>query len=181
MANSAQSPARGPDVPRDPSPSQRRGACGHLMAIFDAHQRCARCREAGKGQDLCVLGKECHICSHFTPSQKQQLATPRYRERKEQAKKKKETDVVVNPSQVTVLGPNPEDPSTPAKKDKGKGKKSKEPVSDKPTPTRLTASELAEPVTQQDFVLMGETMKSTIMEDLMAAQDKASEATRTQM
>ena len=89
MADFVKSPPHGSsDASKDPSPSQCRGACGHLMAIFDAHQRCARCREGGKGQDLCVQGKECHICAHLTPSQKQQLATPRYRERKDWLKRR---------------------------------------------------------------------------------------------
>ena len=36
------------------SPGQRRGKCGHAMALFDTHTHCARCREKGKGQDFCV-------------------------------------------------------------------------------------------------------------------------------
>ena len=36
------------------SPSQRRGSCGHMMAGFDFHTVCARCRDKKKGQDPCV-------------------------------------------------------------------------------------------------------------------------------
>ena len=36
------------------SPGQRRGKCGHAIALFDTHTHCARCREKGKGQDFCV-------------------------------------------------------------------------------------------------------------------------------
>ena len=36
---------------------QRRGACGHIMAAFDLHERCARCREKKLGEDPCVKDK----------------------------------------------------------------------------------------------------------------------------
>ena len=36
---------------------QHRGACGHVMAAFDLHERCARCREKKIGEDPCVKGK----------------------------------------------------------------------------------------------------------------------------
>ena len=36
------------------SPGQRRGTCGHAMALFDTHTKCARCRDKGLGQDACV-------------------------------------------------------------------------------------------------------------------------------
>ena len=46
-------------------PSQRRGGCGHMMAGFDLHSVCARCRDKKKGQDPCVEkpGSDCHHCN----------------------------------------------------------------------------------------------------------------------
>ena len=67
------------------SPGIRRGTCGHAMALFDLHTKCARCREKGVGTDPCVEKKPCEICDGFTSEQKKQLATPTYR--KEHQKK----------------------------------------------------------------------------------------------
>ena len=67
------------------SPGQKRGTCGHIMAVFDGHLKCARCRDKGVGDDLCVL-KDCSICKRFTPEQLLQLATPTYRDRKNRDK-----------------------------------------------------------------------------------------------
>ena len=36
---------------------QYRGLCGHIMAIFDLHDKCARCSEKLIGEDNCVLDK----------------------------------------------------------------------------------------------------------------------------
>ena len=47
------------------SPGQRRGTCGHAMALFDSHTKCARCREKGVGSDGCVEKKPCSICDGF--------------------------------------------------------------------------------------------------------------------
>ena len=68
-------------------PGQKRGTCGHIMARFDGHLKCARCRDKGVGEDKCVLKKDCPICKSFTPEQEQQRATPTYRERKSKDKK----------------------------------------------------------------------------------------------
>ena len=38
---------------------QRRGTCGHAMAAFDLHEKCARCREKKIGEDQCVKGLSC--------------------------------------------------------------------------------------------------------------------------
>ena len=40
---------------------QRRGLCGHIMASFDLHKRCARCRDKGIGDDDCVAKRSCVI------------------------------------------------------------------------------------------------------------------------
>ena len=69
------------------SPGQRRGSCGHVMALFDLHTKCACCREKGIGGDNCVAKKPCSICDSLT-DQKAQLATPKYRESKESGQKK---------------------------------------------------------------------------------------------
>ena len=86
------------------SPGQRRGSCGHVMALFDMHTKCARCREKGIGGDDCVAKKPCSICDSFTEAQKTQLATPKYRERKESGQKKNPSPTHVAASDVTVLG-----------------------------------------------------------------------------
>ena len=51
------------------SPGQKRGTCGHVMAVFDGHLKCARCRDKGVGEDNYVLKKDCPICQAFTPEQ----------------------------------------------------------------------------------------------------------------
>ena len=40
------------------SPGQKRGTCGHIMASFDGHMKCARCWDKGVGEDYCVLKKD---------------------------------------------------------------------------------------------------------------------------
>ena len=73
------------------------------MASFDTHVRCARCREKGSGSDPCVQGKDdCTACLMLTPKQRKQLATPTYKLRKE--KKSSKSDVLIDPSQVSVIG-----------------------------------------------------------------------------
>ena len=76
---------------------QRRGVCGHIMASFDLHKHCARCRDKGIGDDDCVAKKSCVICDGFTDTQKDMLATPMYKIRKDKA------GVLVSPDQVTVI------------------------------------------------------------------------------
>ena len=90
------------------SPGQRRGSCGHAMAGFDSHSKCARCRDKGLGDDPCILKKECVICKGFTPEQTLQLATPTYRDRKEKKTTSNSTTsstpTLVDPAHVSVLG-----------------------------------------------------------------------------
>ena len=85
------------------SPGQRRGTCGHAMALFDSHTKCARCREKGVGSDTCVEKKPCSSCDGFSEELKQQLSTPKYRVRRE-LQKKTDSSSHVNASEVTVLG-----------------------------------------------------------------------------
>ena len=92
------------------SPGQKRGSCGHVMALFDNHQKCARCRDKGVGDNHCVKKLDCQICKSFTPAQIHQLATPTYKERKERSEQKRAegnastTPTLVDPSEVTLLG-----------------------------------------------------------------------------
>ena len=85
-------------------PGQRRGSCGHAMALFDSHTKCACCHENGIGKDACVEKKPCTICDSFSEEQRRQLATPTYRVRKELQKKTSSPSQVVDPADVTVLG-----------------------------------------------------------------------------
>ena len=82
------------------SPGQRRGSCGHVMAGFDLHKKCARCRDKKMGDDPCVKGQRCDLCDSFSDSQKGMLATPQY-----QIRKDKKAGTLVSPSKVTVVGP----------------------------------------------------------------------------
>ena len=89
------------------SPGQKQGTCGHAMAGFDGHSKCARCRNKGVGNDPCVLKKDCGVCKGFTPEQVQQLATPTYRDRKNKEKKataSSSAPTLVDPAHVSVLG-----------------------------------------------------------------------------
>ena len=61
------------------SPSQCRGSCGHMMAGFDTHKKCVRCRDKGIGDDPCVLKEICGICDLFTDTQRSMLSTPHTR------------------------------------------------------------------------------------------------------
>ena len=67
------------------------------MASFDLHDKCARCRDKLIGKDDCVLDKPCSICDSFSDSQKDALATPVYRIRKD-----KKAGILVSPKDVTV-------------------------------------------------------------------------------
>ena len=100
------------------SPSQRRGGCGHMMAGFDPHTVCARCRDKKKGTDPCVEkeGASCRHCNALTPEQLAQLSTPSYKIKKEKRDMKSSTPsknpitddtlspTLVDPSLVTVMG-----------------------------------------------------------------------------
>ena len=93
------------------SPGQKRGTCGHVMAVFDNHKKCARCRDKRVGDDPCVKKQECKICQALTPVQLKQLSTPTYQSRKERELKKSSSDsparatpTLVDPADVSVLG-----------------------------------------------------------------------------
>ena len=82
------------------SPGQRKGACGHIMASFDQHSRCACCRDKGHGDDACVKKLPFKFCELLTPEQVVQLSSPTYKLRKD---RKQERESLVDPSSVTVL------------------------------------------------------------------------------
>ena len=109
------------------SPGQKRGTCGHVMAVFDNHKKCASCRDKGVGDDPCVKKQECKICQAITPAQLKQLSTPTYQSRKERELKKSSSDspasatpTLVDPADVSVLGwvHKESDGSSPASKKK---------------------------------------------------------------
>ena len=77
---------------------QRKGSCGHIMAAFDSHDKCARCRDKRIGEDNCVLEKPCPICDRFSDTQRELLATPSYRIRKD-----KKAGLLVSSKEVTVI------------------------------------------------------------------------------
>ena len=79
---------------------QRRGVCRHVMAAFDLHERCARCREKKVGDDPCVKGKLCSLCDNFSDSQRETISTPSYRIRKD-----RKAGLLVSPKEVTVISP----------------------------------------------------------------------------
>ena len=118
------------------SPGQKRGTCGHVMAIFDGHLKCARCRDKGVGEDNCVLKKDCPICKAFSPEQIRQLATPTYRERKNKDKKmvlSSPTPTLVDPSHISVLGKVEEENAIIKPETTLAGKKKKRSDSPKPS------------------------------------------------
>ena len=93
-------------------PGQKRGNYGHAMASFEGHSFCARCREKGKGKDMCVESPttDCKFCLLLTPEQKAQLATPSYELKKEKRDARKaelsspcKDGTLVDPSTVAVI------------------------------------------------------------------------------
>ena len=134
------------------SPSQKHGSCGHIMASFDSHCFCARCREKGKGSDTCISHLDCNACNSLTEEQRIQLSMPSYRLKKEKRESKKVSDTpkqdssssLIDPSTVTVVGAvddhgivkSPGSSSDKKKKqnvDKPKPQTSKESKADKPS------------------------------------------------
>ena len=66
-------------------------SCGHIIAMFDTHQKCVRCHKNVVGNDPCMSGEEsCPACAALTPEQKAQLSVPSYKQRKEKKKDKSE-------------------------------------------------------------------------------------------
>ena len=76
------------------------------MASFDLHDKCARCRDKLIGEDDCVLDNPSSICDSFSDSQKDALATPVYRIRKD-----KKAGTLVSPKDVTLLATVDDEPA----------------------------------------------------------------------
>ena len=138
------------------SPSQKHGSCGHIMAGFDSHNFCARCREKGKGSDPCISHNDCNACNSLTEEQRTQLSTPSYRLKKEKRDSKKTAETpkqdvsssLIDLSSVTVVGvvddqgivKSPGSSSEKKKKasvDKPNPHTSKEPSTDKPSKSQF--------------------------------------------
>ena len=92
---------------------QKHGGCGHLMARFDTHSFCARCREKSKGPDPCVSKSDCQACNVLMEDHRIQLSTPSYRIKKGKCDLKKQGDTpqknsdsssLIDPSSVMVVG-----------------------------------------------------------------------------
>ena len=63
------------------SAGQKKNSCGHIMAIFDTHQKCAHCHKKGVWNDPSVSGEEsCPACAALTHEQKAQLSVPSYKQ-----------------------------------------------------------------------------------------------------
>ena len=125
------------------SPGQTKGTCGHIMALFGGHLKCAGFRDKGVGDDPCVLKRDCPICKACTPEQILQLATPTYRERKNKEKKvsASPTPTLVDPSQVIVLG-RVDGEKTVKKSETPAGKKKRADESPKPSSKKKSSSKL---------------------------------------
>ena len=80
-----------------------------MMAGFDFHSFCARCRDKKKGSDPCVETPPapCRHCDALTTDQKAQLSTPSYKLKKEKREAKTFTPAKVS----DTLSPTLEDPA----------------------------------------------------------------------
>ena len=89
------------------SPRQRRGTCGHAMALFDSHTKCARCREKGVGKDACLEEKPGQIYDSFS-EKKRAIGHPHIQGTQRVSEENRlfpPPPRLVDPSDVTVLGP----------------------------------------------------------------------------
>ena len=78
-----------------------------MMAGFNFHSICARCRDKKKGQDPCVEkpGSDCCHCNALTSEQLAQLSTPSYTIKKEKRESKSSTPANNPPSSDNTLSP----------------------------------------------------------------------------
>ena len=171
------------------SPGQKRGSCGHAMAIFDGHTYCARCREKGKGEEPCVKDKDsvdCTLCNAFTPEQRAQISTPSYKIKKEKQEAKRAdnnqpTDELIDPASVSVIGvvsgPSPDKSPVPpekkVKKDKSsvKPKKSSSSTLTSNTEDKFTALEdkWSERFSRLEALLLAKSMEPTFSSEVRVA------------
>ena len=194
MADSTKKP-----LPQKSPAPQKRGACGHMMASFDSHARCSRCRDNKKGSDPCVLDQPCDACMQLTPGQLAQLAQPKYRERKEKSKKSTTPTSPtqnVDPSEVAVLGtptdedrallqPGPSETTGKSKKRRKSGTPVRPPVDCTPTKSSagLTSPEqVLRPdvtVSQVDLVAMSQVFQDQLKQQTQAFSDSLKEERQT--
>ena len=173
------------------SPGQKRGSCGHAMAIFDGHAFCARCRENGKGEEPCVANKDtadCSLCNSFTPEQRTQISTPSYKikEDKREAKRMdntQPTDELVDPSSVSVIGvvsgpsadksPAPPDKKPKKEKSPAKSKKSSSSTLSSATEEKFSALEdkWADRFNRLEALLLARSIEPTFSSDVRVAPD----------
>ena len=77
----------------------RSSKCNHFCQPFDSHGYCPSCRDAGKGDDLCVTkAGTCQICASFTDEQSTKIANRR------RYKKKHPTSQASDKDRDEVLG-----------------------------------------------------------------------------
>ena len=171
------------------SPGQKRGSCGHAMAIFDGHTYCARCREKGKGEEPCVKDKDsvdCTLCNAFTPEQRAQISTPSNKIKKEKREAKRAdnnqpADELIDPASVSVIGvvsgPSPDKTPVPpekkVKKDKSsvKPKKSSSSTLTSNTEDKFTALEdkWSERFSRLEALLLAKSMEPTFSSEVRVA------------
>ena len=84
-----------------------------MMAGFDLHEVCARCRDKKKGKDPYVEkpGSDCQHCNALTPEQLVQLSTPSYKLKKEKRDKADTTPSKNAPTTKVTLSPTLVDPA----------------------------------------------------------------------
>ena len=173
------------------SPGQKRGSCGHVMAIFDGHAFCARCREKGKGEEPCIANKDtadCTLCNSFTPEQRAQISTPSYKIKKEKRETKRldntqPTDDLVDPSSVSVIGvvsgpsadksPAPPDKKLKKEKPPAKTKKSSSSTLSSATEEKFSALEdkWADRFNRLEALLLARSIEPTFSSDVRVAPD----------
>ena len=85
------------------SGQRKKGACDHIMVVFDMHQKFAGFREKGTGPNSCVLGQEgCPACALLTLNK---CSSPTCKNRKDKKKDKDKGQKLVDPTNFTVIGP----------------------------------------------------------------------------
>ena len=135
------------------SSGQKRGTCGHVMALFDSHKKCVRCREKGVGDDLCMKKMDCQICKAFYTCANSTTFHPYLQVHEKRYQKKRVTDspasatpTLVDPSEVTLLGQVHKESasveSTPAGKKKKRSNDSPKPSSKKEASSKPRSYEL---------------------------------------
>ena len=104
---------------------------------FDLHDKCTRCRDKLIGEDNCVKDKPCKVCDGFSDIQKEMLATPSYKIRKD-----KKASLLVSPKEVTVLQPVDNEPTFQSPSGQSAHSSSTAPSSSQPA-SFVTADQLA--------------------------------------